>query len=321
MRSPKFLTPNGPNGPHRCGWVALVGPPNAGKSTLLNALLGQKISIVTSKPQTTRTRVVGILTDPQSQLIFMDTPGLHTNKSFNKGQLGKMMLQAAWQSLAAADIVVLVLDADLYIRKPEFFERDITPIRDALIQDSRPLIITLNKVDLFHDKSKLLPFLEQVQAIFPRAELYPLSALQKDGLPALRELMVSALPEAPSQFPEDQVSTVPVRFLSAEIVREKVFEHLRQEVPYGTTVDIEAWQEDAERKQTVIHAVIYVSRQSHKSMVIGKNGATIKEIGTFARKDIQELIGNKVHLELWVKVKENWQEDPYLLHDLGLGLD
>ena len=303
---------------HRCGWVALMGPPNAGKSTLLNALLGQKISIVTSKPQTTRSRVVGIMSEPGAQVIFMDTPGVNHSRQQQRGHLSKMMSQAAWQSMAAAHAVMLVLDADLYIRRPEFLERDTQSLRDALVDDERPLLVVVNKVDLFHDKSKMLPLLVQLQEYFPRAEVYPMSALTKDGLDELKKIIASMMPEGASQFPEDQLSTSPTRFLAAEIVREKVFEKLRQEVPYTTAVDIEAWEEDPARELTVIHAVIFVQRPSHKAMVIGRAGATIKEIGTEARKDIQKLIGGRVHLQLFVKVKDNWAEDTELLHDLGL---
>lgn len=306
--------------PHRCGWVALVGPSNAGKSTLLNTLLGQKVSIVTSKPQTTRNRIVGILSEDDAQLIFMDTPGLHHSRSQMRGPLGKSMLQAAWQSLAAADCVMLMLDADLYIHKPEFLARDIAALVEALIQDERPLVVIVNKIDLFHDKAKMLPLLETVHHMLPRAEVFPISALHKDGIPDLKALLKKCLPVADSQFPEDQLSTAPMRFLAAEIIREKVFDHLRQEVPYTTAVDIEAWEEDEKRGQTVVHAVIFVGRASHKAMIIGRAGATIKEIGTQARMDIQELLGAKVHLELWVKVKENWTEDPNFLHELSLGL-
>ena len=306
---------------HRCGWVALMGPPNAGKSTLLNAMIGQKVSIVTPRPQTTRNRIVGILSEPEAQIIFMDTPGLHHARNQMRGHLGKMMLQAAWQSMAAAHCIMLVLVAELYLRKPEFLDRDIAALRDALVEDERPLFVVVNKVDLFHDKSRMLPLLSKLQEYLPRAEMFPLSALQKDGVEELKKLLAARLPVAPSQFPEDQLSTAPLRFLVAEIVREKLFERLRQEVPYSTAVDIEAWEEDESRGQTVVHAVIYVARPSHKAMVIGRAGATIKEIGTEARKDIQNLIGGKVHLQLWVKVKENWSEDTNLLHDLGFGLD
>lgn len=302
---------------HRCGWVALMGPPNAGKSTLLNALLGQKISIVTSKPQTTRSRVVGIMSEPGAQVIFMDTPGVNHSRQQQRGHLSKMMSQAAWQSMAAAHAVMLVLDAELYIRRPDFLDRDIQSLRDALSEDDRPLLIVVNKVDLFHDKSRMLPLLVKLQEYFSSAEIFPMSALTRDGLEDLKKIIISMIPEGDSQFPEDQLSTSPTRFLAAEIVREKVFEKLRQEVPYTTAVDIEAWEEEPERDLTIIHAVIFVQRPSHKAMVIGRAGSTIKEIGTEARHDIQKLIGGKVHLQLWVKVKDNWAEDTELLHDLG----
>ena len=302
---------------HRCGWVALMGPPNAGKSTLLNAMLGQKISIVTSKPQTTRSRIVGIMSEPGAQVIFMETPGVNHSRQQQRGHLSKMMSQAAWQSMAAAHAIMLVLDSDLYIRKPEFLDRDIKSLRDALMDDDRPQLVVVNKVDLFHDKSKMLPLLVKLQEYFPKAEVFPMSAMTKDGLAQLKQIIAGMMPEGDAQFPEDQLSTAPTRFLAAEIVREKVFEHLRQEVPYTTAVDIEAWEEDPERELTVIHAVIFVQRPSHKAMVIGRAGATIKEIGTAARKDITALVGGKVHLQLWVKVKDNWVEDTELLHDLG----
>ena len=302
---------------HRCGWVALMGPPNAGKSTLLNALLGQKISIVTSKPQTTRSRVVGIMSEPGAQVIFMDTPGVNHSRQQQRGHLSKMMSQAAWQSMAAAHAVMLVLDSDLYIRKPEFLDRDIKSLRDSLMEDDRPQLVVVNKVDLFHDKSKMLPLLVKLAEYFPKAEVFPMSAMTKDGLDQLKKLIAGMMPVGEAEVPEDQLSTAPTRFLVAEIVREKVFEHLRQEVPYTTAVDIEAWEEDPERDLTVIHAVIFVQRPSHKAMVIGHAGATIKAIGTAARKDIVNLVGGKVHLQLWVKVKDNWVEDTELLHDLG----
>jgi GTP-binding protein Era len=294
-----------------------MGPPNAGKSTLLNAMLGQKISIVTSKPQTTRSRIVGIMSEPGAQVIFMDTPGVNHSRQQQRGHLSKMMSQAAWQSMAAAHAIMLVLDSDLYIRKPEFLDRDIKSLRDALAEDDRPQLVVVNKVDLFHDKSKMLPLLVKLQEYFPKAEVFPMSAMTKDGLAQLKQIIAGMMPEGDAQFPEDQLSTAPTRFLAAEIVREKVFEHLRQEVPYTTAVDIEAWEEDPERELTVIHAVIFVQRPSHKAMVIGRAGATIKEIGTAARKDITALVGGKVHLQLWVKVKDNWVEDTELLHDLG----
>jgi GTP-binding protein Era len=291
-----------------------MGPPNAGKSTLLNALLGQKVTIVTPKPQTTRNQIVGILTDPGSQIIFMDTPGL----TQMRGRLSKTMLQAVWQSLSQADVIMPVLDAHLYIRHPEFLERDLAPVAQALASDTRPMIVVVNKVDLFADKSRMLPLLTQLHEMWPGSEIFPASALLRDGLPELAALVRSRLPEAPAEFPEDQISTAPLRFMAAEIIREKLFLHLRQEVPYTVAVDVENWEEDQERGQTLIQATIYVARPMHKAMVIGRAGAGIKEIGTEARKDIVELLGGKVHLDLWVKVREHWTEDVAFLRDMGL---
>lgn len=299
---------------YRCGWVALMGPPNAGKSTLLNALLGQKVTIVTPKPQTTRNQIVGILTDDDAQTIFMDTPGL----TQVRGRLSKTMNQAVWQSLNQADIIMPVLDAHLYIRHPEFLDRDLAPVAQALASEERPMIVVVNKVDLFGDKSRMLPLLTRLHEMWPRADIFPISALHKDGLADLVELIRKKLPKGQAQFPEDQISTAPLRFMTAEIVREKLFMHLRQEVPYSVAVDVESWEEDEERGQTVIHATIYVARPMHKAMVIGRAGQSIKAIGTEARKDIQELVGGKVHLELWVKVREHWTEDTAFLRDLGL---
>ncbi|MGN0008938.1 MAG: GTPase Era [Desulfovibrionaceae bacterium] len=298
----------------RCGWVALMGPPNAGKSTLMNALLGQKITIVTPKPQTTRNQIVGILTEGDTQAIFMDTPGI----AQVRGRLSKAMVQAVWQSLATADAIMLMLDGDLYIRRPEFLDNDTQALMQALAEEKRPVIVVVNKIDLFSDKSKMLPLLTRLNEMLPEAEIFPMSAARKDGLEALKTLIRERLPEADFQFPEDQISTAPVRFMAAEIIREKLFLHMKQEVPYSVAVDIENWEEDPERGQTVINAVIYVARPSHKSMVIGRAGASIKEIGTEARKDIRELIGGKVHLELWVKVRENWSEDVTFLRDMGM---
>ena len=232
----------------------------------------------------------------------MDTPGVNHSRQQQRGHLSKMMSQAAWQSMAAAHAVMLVLDSDLYLRKPEFLDRDIWSLRDALADDEGPLLVVVNKVDLFHDKSKMLPLLIKLQEYFPRAEVFPMSALTKDGLDQLKKIIAGMMPEGEPQFPEDQLSTAPTRFLVAEIIREKLFERLRQEVPYTTAVDIEVWEEDPERDLTIIHAVIFVQRPSHKAMVIGRSGASIKEIGTEGRRDIQALVGGKVHLQLWVKV-------------------
>ena len=304
---------------HRCGWVALMGPPNAGKSTLTNALVGQKVAIVTAKPQTTRNRIVGILTQKGAQVIFMDTPGVHALRGQTRGQLGKIMVQSAWQSFAVANCIVLVIDGDLYLRKPDFMERDLAPLIQPLAEEERPVVVVVNKVDLFHDKSRMLPLLESVAQMFPKAEIFPASALRRNGVEQLLELIRSHLPEGEAQFPEDQLSTAPMKFMAAEIIREKLFEKLYQEVPYSVAVDVEVWDEEDDR--VLIHAAIYVAKSSHKAMVIGRAGEGIKAIGTAARKEIRDLVDKKVHLELWVKVREDWVDDPQFLHSLGFGAE
>lgn len=304
---------------HRCGWVALMGPPNADKSTLTNALVGQKVAIVTAKPQTTRNRIVGILTQKDAQVIFMDTPGVHALRGQTRGQLGKIMVQSAWQSFAVANCIVLVIDGDLYLRKPDFMERDLAPLIQPLAEEERPVVVVVNKVDLFHDKSRMLPLLESVAQMFPKAEIFPASALRRNGVEQLLELIRSHLPEGEAQFPEDQLSTAPMKFMAAEIIREKLFEKLYQEVPYSVAVDVEVWDEEDDR--VLIHAAIYVAKPSHKAMVIGRAGEGIKAIGTAARKEIRDLVDKKVHLELWVKVREDWVDDPQFLHSLGFGAE
>ena len=304
---------------HRCGWVALMGPPNEGKSTLTNALVGQKVAIVTAKPQTTRNRIVGILTQKDAQVIFMDTPGVHALRGQTRGQLGKIMVQSAWQSFAVANCIVLVIDGDLYLRKPDFMERDLAPLIQPLAEEERPVVVVVNKVDLFHDKSRMLPLLESVAQMFPKAEIFPASALRRNGVEQLLELIRSHLPEGEAQFPEDQLSTAPMKFMAAEIIREKLFEKLYQEVPYSVAVDVEVWDEEDDR--VLIHAAIYVAKPSHKAMVIGRAGEGIKAIGTAARKEIRDLVDKKVHLELWVKVREDWVDDPQFLHSLGFGAE
>lgn len=296
-----------------CGRVALLGPPNAGKSTLLNALIGQKVTIVTPKPQTTRNQIVGILTDRSSQIIFMDTPGV----AKLRGKLNKSMIQSVWQSLGQADVILLVLDTDIYIKHPEYLDKDLESLTDALAEERRPLIIVPNKVDLFADKSRMLPLLTRLGELWPHAEIFPISAEKRDGLEELKLLIASKLPIAPARYPEDQISTASLRFMAAEIIREKLFLRLRQEVPYGIAVDVEDWQEDNERDLTIINAVIYVSKPMYKAMIIGKGGEGIKAIGTDARMEIQTLLDRKVHLELWVKVRENWTDDPAFIQELG----
>ena len=211
------------------------------------------------------------------------------------------------------------IDGDLYLRKPDFMERDLAPLIQPLAEEERPVVVVVNKVDLFHDKSRMLPLLESVAQMFPKAEIFPASALRRNGVEQLLELIRSHLPEGEAQFPEDQLSTAPMKFMAAEILREKLFEKLYQEVPYSVAVDVEVWDEEDDR--VLIHAAIYVAKPSHKAMVIGRAGEGIKAIGTAARKEIRDLVDKKVHLELWVKVREDWVDDPQFLHSLGFGAE
>ncbi len=298
---------------HKFGVVALMGPPNAGKSTLMNAYLGQKVAIVSPKPQTTRNRISGILTRDDAQIVFLDTPGVHRLR----GRMNRYLLESAWQALSGADAAVVLLDGAHYAAKPGAMEPDVKPLVEPLKGYGGPVIVGVNKVDAVKDKSRLLPVMEAAGRFFPGAEIVPMSALSGDGREVLLERALAHLPEGPAMYPEDQISTAPVRFLVAEIVREKLFLELRQELPYSTAVEIEHWEEDGDRVR--INAVIYVARDTHKSMVIGKGGAMLKKVGTEARAEIEELLGQRAHLELWVKVREDWTEDPGFLRALGLG--
>ena len=298
---------------HRCGWVALMGPPNAGKSTLLNTYLGQKVAIVTPKPQTTRNQISGILSDNDAQVIFLDTPGVHQLK----GKMNRMLLQSAWQAMSGADMILVILDADQYLRKADLFETDLVPLREVIAREKRPVAVAVNKVDMFHDKARMLPLLEKLSELWPQAEIFPVSALHGQGMPELLKFIKRSLPVAPAQYPAEQLSTVPLKFMAAEIIREKLFLSLKQEIPYYTAVEIERWEDKQSAKTetplTVINAVVYVGRTSHKGMVIGKGGAKLKEISSNARKDIEDLLGHKVFLEVWVKVREGWSEDSSFL--------
>jgi len=300
---------------HRCGWIALAGPPNSGKSTLLNAYLGQKIAIISSKPQTTRNQISGILTRPGSQIVFLDTPGLHVKR----GLMNRMLMHAARQAIEAADVLLLILDANRYAAKPQLLDSGLPHLLSPLANaQHKPLVIAANKIDAVKDKKLLLPVLERLHRQWPQAEIFPISALREEGLPELLDTLSKLLPVQPPMFPEDQVSTVPMRFMAAEIVREKLFVHLKQELPYSVGVDIDSWEENADKGLTTIHATIYVARASHKSMVIGKAGQLLKTIGTLARQELEKMLEQRVHLELWVKVREDWTEDPAFLRQLGL---
>jgi len=299
---------------HRFGHVALMGPPNAGKSTLLNHFLGQKLAIVSPKPQTTRNAIRGILSTGDTQIVFLDTPGVHRMA----GRMNRLLLEAAWGALSQADAVVLILDMQLYSKKPHLFDREIAPLTDPIGRVGKPVFIAANKVDAIRPKEKMLPLLLRVGQAFPQAEIFPVSAATGEGVADLLAAVTKVVPEGPAQYPEDQLSTASLRFLAAEIIREKLFLELEQELPYNTIVEIEQWEEP-EAGAALINACIHVARSTHKGMVIGKGGQLLKKIGTAARIELEVMLERPVHLELWVKVREDWTEDTAFLREMGLG--
>ena len=297
------------------GHVVMLGPTNAGKSTLLNRVVGQKVSIVSPKPQTTRNSVSGILTEGDAQVVFLDTPGLHRQK---RG-IAPLLLRSAYAALAQADVVLVLLDAARYARDDGALRADLRPIVQALADSPIPVVVALNKSDVVREKARLLPVLAAISEALPGAELFPISARTGDGVDALLAALFARLPEGPHQYDPEEVSTAPVRFLAGEIVREKLFLALGEELPYSTAVTVENWDEKSKPGLVKILASILVGRESHKPMVIGKGGERIKEIGASARAEIEEMLGSQVFLELWVKVRPGWSEDPALLRELGLG--
>jgi GTPase len=293
---------------YRCGYVAIVGRPNVGKSTLLNSLVGQKVSITSKKSQTTRHRINGILTDAQSQFIFVDTPGFQTQHT---NRLNSAMNRAVTQSVRDVDVVILVIEALRFDDRDKLVMR-LLPVND---KQSKPIILVINKVDRLADKSQLLPFLKKMAQEYPFAAIVPVSAEQGTQLPDLISTIRSYLPPNPPVFSEDEVTDRSERFIAAELVREKLFRLLGEEIPYSTSVVIDQFTTEGELRK--IHASIIVDKANQKAIVIGKDGEKLKVIGTQARKDMEKSFGGKVYLEVWVKVKSGWADDARILKNLG----
>lgn len=289
----------------KVGYVALIGRPNVGKSTLLNHLIGQKISITSRHPQTTRHRIHGIRNDDNGQAVFVDTPGLH---AAGKRAMNRYLNQTAESVLGGVDLIVWIID------RPEWLDAD-DWILGRLGRVETPVILAINKVDRIPDKTVLLPFLERARDRYPFVDLIPVSALKGVNLEVLAARIMAFLPEGEPIFPEDQVTDRSERFLAAEIIREKLLRTLTQEVPHALTVEIERFQ--VERGLTRIAAVIWVERDGQKAIVIGHNGEALKRVGERARRDLERLLESKVFLELWVKVKANWSDDEKALQRLG----
>ena len=289
----------------QCGYIAIVGRPNVGKSTLLNHLLGQKLCITSRKPQTTRHTLLGIKTEGTVQMIFVDTPGIHTNQ---ERAINRVMNRSAASVISDVDVVIFVVDRFDWSDADEYVAR-------YLSNSAVPVIVALNKVDMIDDKTELLPHLEFLASKVNASALIPLSALRKTNLNELEEKIKSFIPEQPHIFPEDQITDRSERFLVAEIVREKITRQLGAEVPYQVTVEIERFRVDG--KITFIDALILVERDGQKKIIIGAKGERIKKIGEQARADIESLLGCKVMLKTWVKIRSGWSDDERALRSLG----
>lgn len=288
-----------------CGYIALVGRPNVGKSTLLNRILQQKLSITSRKPQTTRHRILGIRTDGEYQFVYVDTPGVHQKI---KKAMNRLMNQAALAVLRDVDAIAFVVDGVTWSDEDEYVLKRIKEV-------DVPCFLVINKVDQIADKTQLLPWLEQMQAKHNFVAMIPLSAKTGIQVDALHEQLKRVLPESPHFFDEDQVTDRSERFLCAELLREKIFRFCGQELPYSTTVDIESFKE--EEKIIRIHAVILVDKENHKRMVIGDQGNKLKEMASLARMDMEKLLNKKVFLQCWCKVKSGWSDNEKLLQQLG----
>jgi GTP-binding protein Era len=291
----------------RAGYIAIIGRPNVGKSTLLNRILGEKVAIVSPKPQTTRNRITGIRTTQSSQIIFLDTPGIHQGHSL----MNRRMVDTAMRTLDEVDGVIWLLDCHDKIKQEE--ER----IAETLRGVETPVLVVLNKIDLV-SKGKLLPLMERCAQLLPGKEIVPVSALKDEGIPIILEIVEKWPPEGAPFFTDGEYTDQSERFLASEIVREKVFLLTREEIPYGVAVTIDEFSEKEDKNLIVISATIHTERDSHKGILIGKRGSMLKEIGQQARQELETLLGCRIFLELFVRVDPNWTQNPHLLTEMGL---
>jgi GTP-binding protein Era len=296
----------------RSGFVALIGRPNVGKSTLMNLFVGEKISIVTNKPQTTRNKIRSILTGDDYQIVFIDTPGIHSPKT----KLGNYMVKSAYTALNEADAVVYMVEPREKINDSD------TAIIESLANVTTPVFLSINKVDTV-SKPGLLKVIENYSKCYPFKDIIPLSALTGDNTQALLRALRNILEPGPMYFPEDQITDQPERQITAEIIREKALTFLQEEIPHGLAVEITGMKSRSQNPEEEpaalvdVTATIYCEKDSHKAIIIGKNGDMLKKIGTAARRDIQNLLGSQIYLELWVKVKKNWRDNDFLLRNFG----
>ncbi len=292
----------------KAGFVALIGRPNVGKSTLLNYVLGTKLSIVSPKPQTTRMRILGVKHNTDAQIIFLDTPGIQKGKDI----LTKTVVESAVASMEEADVIVMIIDAE-----KGWTKEDEQLLHNYVEKLNKPTILVINKIDRVR-KEQLLPLIEESSKKYDFKEIVPLSALKGTNVDRFVEVLKNYLPQSPPLFPEDQITDLPLKFYIAEIIREKIFNFTREEVPYSVAVEVESIREGEKNPNVlVIDAVIYVERPGHKGIIIGKKGEMLKKIGKVAREELEHQLQRKVFLNLWVKVKEKWKEDIRLLKMLG----
>lgn len=283
----------------KSGFVTIIGRPNVGKSTLLNNVIGQKISAISNKPQTTRNKITFIHTDESSQIIFLDTPGIQTPKN----KLGNYMLEVSESTLSEVDVITYIVDCSTSIGRLDSYI--INEFKEKNIKT--PIILLINKIDEI-PKEELFKIIEMYSELGIFKEIIPISALRNDGIDAYLDTLKSYLKEGPQYYPEDMITDKPERFIVSEIIREKALRHLDEEVPHGIAVSIESMKERPNKNMMDVEATIYVERETHKGIVIGKNGSMLKKIGSEARKEIENLLDTRVHLKLWVKVEKNWRD-------------
>jgi GTP-binding protein Era len=288
----------------RSGYVSLTGRPNVGKSTLLNTILGEKVAIVSPKPQTTRNRIIGVKTMPDAQIVFIDTPGIHKPKH----KLGELMVKQAKESVKEVDVILFMVEPEEPGSGDKF-------IIDILKNMGKPVFLLINKVDTVK-KPLVLPVIEAYSKLYPFKEIIPISALAGDGIDVLIKTIVDYLPEGPKYYPDDILTDQLERFMVSEIIREKIIQQTEDEIPYSVAIEINQWSE-REDGVVFIQANIYVEREGQKGIIIGKGGARLKTIGTNARLEIEKLLGTKVFLELWVKIKKDWRSSERILKELG----
>lgn len=291
----------------KSGFIGIVGRPNAGKSTLFNAIIGDNISIVADKPQTTRNKITGIKNLPDAQLIFLDTPGMHKPKT----PLNRAMIQTARETIGDADVLLMLIEANSAVHPHDLF------LIESLAQIKVPVFLVINKIDLI-EKKFLLPLIDKFRTLYDYREIFPISALKGDGLAALLDAIKELLPEGPQLFPEDILTDATERFIAAEFIREKIILLTKQEIPYASAVTIDLFKEDKEKNLIRISATISVEKESQKAIMIGKKGAMLKNIGTQARLQMEKLFDARVYLELFVRVKKDWTSSDKMLQEFGL---